>query len=269
MADDFAADWLTLRQPADDAARSARLMSDFAKSLPERPTIIDLGAGTGATSRALAALFPKGADWILVEQDEKLISYGEDRLKHDLPHHTFQYLQADLDRDLKKVSFGEAHGVSCSALFDLAGEAWLEQLARMIAQHQLPILAMLTYDGMIEWRPFATIDYRIVELFNIDMRQDKGLGGHASGARACATFRDFMKAQGYLCDLERSDWNLSAGQNALMEKLQRGIVDAVRLLSPDLISENWLATRADQLKRNELQMTVGHSDLLAMPPRLD
>src|SRR6185312_14115446 len=63
----FSADWLALREPADRAARDRGLARRFAAALPPRPRIIDLGAGTGATARALAP-FVAGT-WILVDRD--------------------------------------------------------------------------------------------------------------------------------------------------------------------------------------------------------
>jgi SAM-dependent methyltransferase len=69
----FDADWLTLREPCDDAARSVALARRLADRLPRRPRLLDLGAGTGSLFRFLAPIVGRGQDWILVDSDAALL----------------------------------------------------------------------------------------------------------------------------------------------------------------------------------------------------
>src|SRR3546814_18266759 len=80
-ADRFDADWLSLRAPADEAARSSDLTGRFGEALLRRGggavRIVDLGSGTGANFRflapRLAALGASAQSWRLVDRDENLL----------------------------------------------------------------------------------------------------------------------------------------------------------------------------------------------------
>ena len=50
VTEQFAADWLALREPFDHAARSVALARRLADRLPRRPKLVDLGGGTGSCS---------------------------------------------------------------------------------------------------------------------------------------------------------------------------------------------------------------------------
>ena len=66
MTGEFSESWLSLREPADAAARSAEL----AGMLPEGiHTVRDLGCGTGSLARWLAPLLPGAKRWILMDRD--------------------------------------------------------------------------------------------------------------------------------------------------------------------------------------------------------
>ena len=73
MTEHFDADWLTLREPFDHAARSVALARRLADRLPRRPRLLDLGAGTGSLFRFLAPIIGRGQDWILVDSDAALL----------------------------------------------------------------------------------------------------------------------------------------------------------------------------------------------------
>jgi hypothetical protein len=73
VTEHFDADWLTLREPFDHAARSMALARRLADRLPRRPRLLDLGAGTGSLFRFLAPIIGRGQDWILVDSDAALL----------------------------------------------------------------------------------------------------------------------------------------------------------------------------------------------------
>lgn len=52
----FAPQWLALREPADRAARDTALLARAAHLAGPAPVIVDLGAGTGASVRALGGI---------------------------------------------------------------------------------------------------------------------------------------------------------------------------------------------------------------------
>ncbi len=73
VTEHFDADWLTLREPFDHAARSVALARRLADRLPARPRLLDLGAGTGSLFRFLAPIIGRGQDWILMDADAALL----------------------------------------------------------------------------------------------------------------------------------------------------------------------------------------------------
>ena len=75
----FSAPWLDLREGYDRAARSDALMRRFVSLLPQRPRLVDLGAGSGGNVRALAPLLPPDARWRLVDDDAALLALAASR----------------------------------------------------------------------------------------------------------------------------------------------------------------------------------------------
>ncbi|MEY4985020.1 MAG: hypothetical protein RIR62_3286, partial [Pseudomonadota bacterium] len=69
----FSADWLALREPADHAARDARLLRAAAGVARHRAVVVDLGCGTGSTRRAFGDLLA-GATWRMVDGDAALLA---------------------------------------------------------------------------------------------------------------------------------------------------------------------------------------------------
>jgi len=70
----FSADWLSLREGADRAARDQGLVAALAAWAKARGAldVVDIGAGTGATLRTLHPILP-GARWRLVDHDAGLL----------------------------------------------------------------------------------------------------------------------------------------------------------------------------------------------------
>jgi predicted RNA methylase len=68
-------EWLSLREPADAAARARDLVVQLGRRPPEagRWVIHDLGCGTGAMGRWLAPLLPGPHHWVLHDRDRDLL----------------------------------------------------------------------------------------------------------------------------------------------------------------------------------------------------
>ena len=74
MTGEFSSTWLTLREPADAAARAAGLVDQLALTPPL--VIRDLGCGTGSLGRWLAPLLPGPQHWILQDRDPALLDHA-------------------------------------------------------------------------------------------------------------------------------------------------------------------------------------------------
>ncbi|MEO0363163.1 MAG: class I SAM-dependent methyltransferase, partial [Pseudomonadota bacterium] len=73
----FSAEWLTLREAADDRARDAALRDAVAARF-DGALVADLGGGSGATLRVLGPLMPK-ARWRILDHDPALLALAPRR----------------------------------------------------------------------------------------------------------------------------------------------------------------------------------------------
>lgn len=245
----FTAGWLDLREPADLAARDPGLLALAAGWLAPHPAplVLDIGAGTGSTARALA--LPAATRWRLVDRDPTLLAVAARRLPGA------EALLADLT-DLDALPFQGTRLVTASALLDLAGADWLDGLADRVAEAGAALYATLSYDGTLAFTPPLPDDDPIAAAFNDHQRRDKGLGGPALGPAAAARLADTLTRRGYLVRLAPSPWRLRPGP--LLDALLDGIAAAAAETGHP--SGPWRQARAATAAA-----VVGHLDLFACP----
>lgn len=230
----FSADWLALREPADAAARSAELARRFARALPRRALIVDLGAGTGSMGRWLTPFLPRDSRLLSLDGDAALLSRAQrPRLRRTLG--------GKLPRADSYVS---------SALIDLVSIGWVRKLLRRARGK--PVLMCLAVDGRHAANPPHPLDARVFTAFAVHQRRWKGLG-RALGPDAPAMFA--RAARGWRVAMRRSDWILGDGK--LARATLEGILQAAREIDP-AIPPDWPANRA---------LIVGHADVLLLPRR--
>ncbi|MGY6704023.1 class I SAM-dependent methyltransferase [Roseinatronobacter sp.] len=250
----FAPQWLALRDAADRAARDDALMAAAARLAGAAPVIVDLGAGTGASVRALGRHVPDAARWRLVDNDAALLSLAVAN------HPNAQACQLDLNR-LADLPLEGATLVSASALLDLVSEGWLRALVDVLTRHQLPFYAALSYDGVMHWQPDLPDDAGITAAFNRDQCTDKGFGpalGAASGHMA----RTLFEQAGYHVRLAQTPWVLDQQHARLQAELLDGIADAAARAGHGS-APAWNAARQGLVPQGTC--TVGHVDILAVP----
>jgi len=227
----FSADWLALRGPADDAARSRDLARAFASTLKPGAKIADLGAGSGAMGRWLLPFLPKRCTIVSVDGDAQLLARAKaPRLRRTLA--------GRLPRADAYVS---------TALIDLVSVAWLRKLLK--AARGKPVLMCLAVDGRHATIPPHAADKAIFAAFAGHQRRWKGLG-QALGPLAPAVLVAEARRRGWHAISMRSDWDLPPG--ALLDATFAGIVEAAGLPAP-------------RVKRARL--IVGHRDVLLIPRR--
>ena len=260
----FSADWLALRAPFDAAARSAGLARAFAARLPARSAIVDLGAGTGASRRALAPLVGPGARWTFVEGDPALLA----RALEGAPGARGAAL--DLAGRWDGVLDRGADAVTAFALLDLASAGWIEALAAALVRRGLPFYAPLVVDGRGGWAPGDPDDTLVERLFSAHQRRPKGLGrgpalGPAAPARAGAAFR----RRGWRVRMAVSDWRVGPADRAMLAAMVDGAAAAAAEQSPmdhERVAA-WAGRRRRQVADGALTLAVGHRDILAEPAR--
>ncbi|MEM8648842.1 MAG: class I SAM-dependent methyltransferase, partial [Pseudomonadota bacterium] len=212
----FSPDWLALREPADGAARDAALLARAVAAAGPEPVILDLGCGTGSTTRAMADQLPKGTRWRLLDGDQALLDRAQDEVGSGP-----EFILQDLS-DVDALPLDGVTLVTASALLDLVSEDWVAALAERL---NVPFYAALSYDGAMEWAPENPTDRDVETFFNRHQRSDKGLGralGPDAGPRAAALF----EAAGFDVTLAQSPWELGPDMAALQTLLNDGIAAA-------------------------------------------
>jgi SAM-dependent methyltransferase len=254
----FDAAWLDLREPADHAARDPGLLAAAIAWLAAAaaPVVVDLGCGTGSTLRAFGARAPAGLRWRLIDRDPVLLAEAARRAGAGV-----ETIPADLG-DLDRLPLDGARLVTASALFDLMPGDWTSALVERLAVRRLGLYAALNYDGRMAWDPALPEDAAVTEAFNRHQRTDKGLGP-ALGPGATAALAGALAARGYAVRVAHSPWRLGAAEAALQSELVGGIAAAAK--------EAGFAGAAawGQVRRAataSTSCTVGHADLLALPP---
>lgn len=263
----FSIDWLDLREDADRRARDndlleqARLWLVKKSSVAKTPLVLDLGAGTGSTLRALTAtgIQQKSLTWRLVDHDEELLS--EAKRRHSAEH-LMETCHADLTR-ITTLPMQDVDMVTASALFDLVSADFIQMLIKSL-QPGTAVYAALNYDGATDWTPTHPLDAVVLEAFNKDQRRDKGFGpalGPDSGAHAKMLFTQ----AGFTVHSASSPWELNGTDQLMASTLIDGIAAAVAqdpAIDRDELEE-WIDFRQSNVATGTC--TVGHLDILALP----
>lgn len=264
----FSIDWLDRREDADRRARDNALRERTLEWLAgenasDRETVVvDLGAGTGSTLRALDAQEP--LSWRLVDNDTALLAEAQRR--HGTTHR-IETCIADL-ADIATLPLEPARLVTASALFDLVSADFIEALAKELktrCQHNpVGLYTALNYDGTTHWTPAHPLDEVVLQAFNRDQRKDKGFGP-ALGPDAGSVIDRMFTEAGFEVHSASSPWVLDGADQAMMKALITGIAGAVSD-SPEIdphALEDWVRFR--QSSATSGTCTVGHTDLLALP----
>ncbi len=283
---DFALDWLRLREPADLAARSPALARSFAATLPRPLRIADLGSGSGANARALMPRIGAEQDWILIDRDRALIAAQEPEFTHWARRQGYPVLAGggriaitvgaarwtaasmplDLMSNLAALDRLDIHAVTAAAFFDLVSAEWLTRFVDVLARRRLPLLAVLTVDGVRDWLPVHDDDAIVAAAFRHHQARDKGFGAALGGAAADALDQCLVD-RGFAVSAASSAWRLGKNDRLLLSALVDGEAGAACEAAPeqtDVITA-WRAARQATLADGGLALTVGHRDILALP----
>ena len=261
----FDGGWLALREGADHRSRATELLEPLREWWSARGgrSVIDLGAGTGSNLRYLSAALHGPQEWTLVDHDRKLLSLVESPGADA----RFTTVRDDLTSGgLARIAGADL--VTSSALLDLVSEKWLTSAVEACSLARAAALFVLSYDGTVEWSGEADpMDASVLHAVNRHQRGDKGFGpalGPAAGRAAEAAFC----AEQYRTVLAPSPWVLDGSDAELVRALVDGwAAVAVELRAGDESSVRaWAARRCEGVATGRVRLTVGHWDLLALPP---
>lgn len=280
----FSADWLSLREPADTAARPPALIDWIAPSLPRDRSVhvLDLATGTGSNLRYLAPRLGGLQQWVLADYDPALLAAMPARLatwaaSQDITigsagtaltvqgegfSSRVDRLQVDLSRHLESIDFARFNLVATAALLDLVSDVWLEALVRRCVAAGCAVLFALSYDGRIECTPADPLDARVRDLVNAHQRTDKGFGPALGPDAATRTVR-LLERLGYEVLAEPSDWRIDATQPALQTELITGWAAAAAEMAKGerAAITAWQDRRLAWVRDGRSHLVVGHFDV--------
>ncbi|MEP7116640.1 MAG: class I SAM-dependent methyltransferase [Acidobacteriota bacterium] len=266
----FSADWLALREPADHAARAHDLTAAVAASVAQRPGLraVDLAAGTGSNVRYLMPRVPHIQHWTLVDHDPALLAQAWRLL---LPvgqtaGRAYDVRTGDLAA-IDQVGLDGCALVTASALLDLVSEPWVRNLARHCRAAAVDVLFALSYDGRIACDPVDADDERVRAYVNQHQRGDKGFG-RALGPDAAHVAEACFRAEGYTVQLASSDWIVTPDRRELQRQLVEGWASAATAMAPaDAATiDAWREQRVAHIDEGRSTLRVGHQDLAGAPP---
>jgi hypothetical protein len=261
----FTAEWLSLREPHDLAARNLKVLGAVTTSITSGPLqIVDLACGSGSTVRALHRHLPTPQHWDLIDNDPRLLALARNQTLDGVV--TLNAISLDLSRDIEAALGSETNLITTSALLDLVSETWLHGFARAAAARAVPVYAALTYNGVIDLSPADSFDTAIVSAVNAHQRTDKGFGAALGPSAAGAAIASF-EALGYSVVSGPSDWTIGPNDRVMQTELLDGWAKAAHELEtlPAAEIDDWLQRRATAIDAGRSTLRVGHADFFAFP----
>jgi hypothetical protein len=248
------ADWLALREPADDAARSRELVA----RLPAAGShvIHDLGCGTGSMARWLGPLLRGEQHWVLHDRDAGLLRIAAASFP------AAETRQSDITL-LGPSDLAGATLITASALLDMLTSDELTRLVTACAGVGCPTLLTLSVVGEVELAPAHPLDQRVQAAFNDHQRRRGLLGPDAVGAAV-----NRFSRVGAEVIVRPSPWQLDRYDVKLTTEWFSGWVAAACEQDTELAAQTggYARQRLEQASAGQLSVTVGHADLLALPP---
>ncbi len=249
---EFSATWLSLREPADAAARSMELVERLPAGVR---TVRDLGCGTGSLGRWLSPHLGDGQHWIMTDRDPELL----DRAAAGMPPGVTVSTQRMDVADLAPADLAGTDLITCSALLDLLTAEEVHRLAGVCAEAGVAVLFTLSVTGEVRLAPDDPLDTEVEAAFNTHQRREiegRRLLGPDAPAVAAAAFQE----RGARVTVRPSAWRLGPASPELTAEWLRGWVGAAREERPDLALDDYLERRLGSLPH----VSVGHKDVLAI-----
>lgn len=262
MKENFAADWLTLREPVDHRSRPPEIVAQLNRLFPssDRIQVLDLGAGTGSNYRYLAPRLSAPQNWLLYDHDATLLA----KAAGATPLNT---VVGDLQALIKPAGnslLTKADFITASALLDLVSARWLSAIIQQITEQRRPALFALSYNGIIKSSLNHPTEAALAAAVNAHQRGNKGLGA-ALGPDASHYCAELFRASGYQVWQIDSPWQLGPTEADLQKSLIDGWLQAAGAAKPEQ-TPAFLQWQRDYLAQIDQQsLYVGHQDILALP----
>lgn len=263
------AEWLSLREPADAAARSSDLAEVLQTCLPTDGVLAhDLGCGTGSMARWLAGHLGGPQHWVLVDRDAELLAVAgatPPQPARDGAPVTVETRRRDITR-LDAQELEGAQLITASALLDMMTADEVGRLVATCAQAGCPVLLALSVTGRVDIAPADPFDRDVMDAFNAHQRRRTG-ARRPLGPDAVSAAVDGFTRLGLGVRVRPTPWRLGPDQAALTREWLAGWVAAACEQRPELRSAAlpYARRRLAEAAAGRLHVTVHHQDILALP----
>jgi trans-aconitate methyltransferase len=263
-------EWLSLREPADHAARSRDLVQEVTSQGSKRGLVVhDLGCGTGSMTRWLAPQLPGPQLWMLHDQDDELLARAVSGASPDASDGTPVRMVARAGdvTGLRADDFAGAHLVTASALLDLLTAREVEAIAQACVDGSCEVLFTLTVTGEVSLSPRHQLDEAIRSAFNAHQRRTHR-GRRLLGPDAVAHTAGAFTRLGANVVIRPSSWRLGPADVGLVVEWLTGWVGAACEQRPELadLARAYLRDRLADAAAGRLRVAVAHADLFAAAP---
>jgi hypothetical protein len=262
--------WLDLREAADGAARARDLVGCLRRRVPVegRWSIHDLGSGSGSMGRWLAPLLPGPQRWVLHDRDADLLAIAAANVPGpaaDGADVAIETRVSDVTR-LRPDDLAGATLVTASALLDLLTWDELTRLIHACADAGCPVLFTLSVSGRVRLLPADPLDARIAAAFDTHQRRITPRG-RLLGPDAVEAAVEGFRGLGAVVAVRPSPWRLGGTDRELAVEWLTGWVDAACEQEPELAldADLYRRRRLSEAAAGDLEVTVGHADLLVLP----
>ncbi len=263
-------EWLTMREPADAAARATELVETICPYLATdgETEIHDFGCGTGSMARWLAPQLTGPQHWVLYDRDAELLTL----VATGSPDGASDGAQVTVEtrrRDVTRLDPGELAGASlitASALLDMMTAEELQRLVAACARTGCAVLITLTVTGCVDLTPADPLDQRVTEAFNAHQRRATGATRRLGPDAVDAALHSFAR-HGLDVVARPSPWRLGPHRSGLAAEWFTGWLAAACEQRPDLgaVAPSYARRRLAEAAAGRLSVTVHHQDLLVRP----
>jgi hypothetical protein len=259
-------EWLRLRGPADERARTAyatHLADALAGHLAGRRgpggavRLLDVGAGTGAGASWLRPRLPFAQRWRLLDHDPRILPATP------AVRGWARTVVAGVAELPAVLADEPAEALTCQALLDVLTAHEVDVLLASAVACRAAVLLALSVDGDVDLSPGHPDDDAVGEAFDAHQRREGRLGPDAAGYAA-----DALRGHGYDVSVAATPWRLGPAQSALTRAWVHGRAQAALEQRPDRAGRVawWRRSREEAARRGRLHAVVGHTDVLGLPP---
>ena len=262
-------EWLALREPADEAARSAELAERLPRHLPAAGGLVihDLGGGSGGMGRWLAPRLRGPQHWVVHDRDPDVLELAPT----DLPGPAADGAPVTVETrrsDVAPPAPGDLAGASlitASALLDLITGDQLADLVGLCSAVGCPVLLTLSVVGRVELAPAEPLDRSVAGAFDAHQRRMTA-GGRLLGPDAVSAAAGRFRMMGHRVLVRSSPWRLGPADADLAAEWLTGWLDAACEQEAELAAGvgAYAGRRLAQARAGQLAVTVDHADLLVL-----